>query len=165
MHNCTLHIYVVIPHLLLCLNLKLSSVKLCHFWLKLVKLCISWSCRKIRLIEGNAKCRHLKSLLLKGLFGRCLSVWGPEPHTPPNPYTLYTCIQYTYSAYSHTEGGGGKSWTKDKVRGATVHKAGSKIPTILLFQVFPVFKVNMLFLTKYSMFLVRIAGRGKYVNI
>ncbi len=25
----------------------------------------------------------------------CLSVWGPEPHAPP--YTLFTCIQYTYS--------------------------------------------------------------------
>ncbi len=26
----------------------------------------------------------------------------PEPHTAPPPYTLYTCIQYTYS---HKEGG------------------------------------------------------------
>jgi hypothetical protein len=34
--------------------------------------------RKIRLIEGNAKCRHQK-----GLCGRCLSARGPEPHTPP----------------------------------------------------------------------------------
>jgi hypothetical protein len=27
----------------------------------------------------------------------------PKPHTPPPPYTLYTCILYTYS---HREGGG-----------------------------------------------------------
>jgi hypothetical protein len=33
--------------------------------------------RKIRLIEGNAKCRHLKKLTVQGLCGRCLSVSGP----------------------------------------------------------------------------------------
>ncbi len=58
--------------------------------------------RKIRFIESNAKCRHLKNLPGKGLWGRCLSALGSEPHTPP-PYTLYKCIQYTYS---HREGGG-----------------------------------------------------------
>jgi hypothetical protein len=30
--------------------------------------------RKIRLIEGNAKCRHQKKLPMKGRCGRCLSV-------------------------------------------------------------------------------------------
>jgi hypothetical protein len=30
--------------------------------------------RKIRLIEGNAKCRHLKNIPAKGLCGRSLSV-------------------------------------------------------------------------------------------
>jgi hypothetical protein len=29
--------------------------------------------RKIRLIEGNAKCCNQKNLTVKGLFGRCLS--------------------------------------------------------------------------------------------
>jgi len=33
--------------------------------------------------------------------------------------------------YSHREGEGDKRWTQEKVRGATVHKAGSKIPTWL----------------------------------
>ncbi len=42
---------------------------------------------------------------------------------PPPPYTLYTCIQYTYS---HREGGREESWTREKVRGARVHKARSK---------------------------------------
>ncbi len=79
------------------------------------------SCRKkIGVIEDNAKCRHPKNLQVKGLCSRCFSVWGPEPHTPP--------IQYTYS---HRKGGRGKSWTREKVREATVHKAGSKIPTWL----------------------------------
>ncbi len=71
-----------------------------------------------------------KNLPVKRLCGRCLSVWGPEPHTSPPPLhtVLYTVIKYTYS---HREGGRGESWTREKVRGATVHKAGSKIPTWL----------------------------------
>ncbi len=52
--------------------------------------------RKIRLIEGNAKCRHLKKLTYKGTLRQVFICWGPEPHTPPS-FTLYTCIQYTYS--------------------------------------------------------------------
>jgi hypothetical protein len=37
------------------------------------------------------------------------------PHTPP-PYTLYTCIQYTYS---HMEGGGGRGreLTRERLEG------------------------------------------------
>ncbi len=69
----------------------------------------------IRLIEGNAKCRHLKNGPVKGLCGRCLSVWGPETHTPPPP------------PLDTGRGGRGKSWTTEKVRGATVHIAGLKI--------------------------------------
>jgi hypothetical protein len=51
---------------------------------------ISLQRRKIRLIEGNAKCRHLKKLTCKRTCGRSLSVWGPA-HTPP-PLT-HTCIR------------------------------------------------------------------------
>jgi hypothetical protein len=81
--------------------------------------------RKIRLIEFNAKCRHLKKLTLKWLCGRCLSVWGPEPHT--TPYTLYMCIQYMY-LFTQGKGEGGDSWTREKIRGATVYstKLGRK---------------------------------------
>jgi hypothetical protein len=47
-------------------------------------------------------------------------------YTPPPHYTLYicaifVCIPYTYS---HREGGG--ELTREKVRGATVHKAVAK---------------------------------------
>jgi hypothetical protein len=38
-------------------------------------------------------------------------------------YTLYTCIQYTYS---HREGVTGGELTREKVRRAIVHKAGRK---------------------------------------
>jgi hypothetical protein len=34
-------------------------------------------CRKIRLVESNAKCRHQKNWPVRGLCGRCLSVWDP----------------------------------------------------------------------------------------
>jgi hypothetical protein len=84
------------------------------------------SCRKIRLIEGNAKCRHLKNLTVKVLCGRCLSIWGPGP---PNPLPLTNCIR-VYSKLIHT-GKGGESWTREKGRGERVHKAGSKIPTLM----------------------------------
>ncbi len=79
--------------------------------------------RKIRLIEGNAKCRHLKKLTCK----------GSEAQNPVPPPPLTHCIRmYGYAPYTYSlrEGGGrGESWTREKVRGATVHKAGSKIPT------------------------------------
>jgi hypothetical protein len=84
--------------------------------------------RKVRLIEGNAKCRHLKTITCKGTLRQeyiCLS-----PRTPyTTPYTLYTCILYSIP-YLFTQGRG-KSWTRKKVRGATVHKAGSTIQTWL----------------------------------
>ncbi len=96
----------------------------------------------------------------KGLCVGCLSVWGPLPSqvfvwgglaicrlwiwwdkecltpaendlqhdsTPPTPSQPHTvCIYCTL-----TQGGGRESWTREKVRGATVHNAGSKIPTWL----------------------------------
>ncbi len=68
----------------------------------------------------------LKNWPVKGLRGRWLSVWDPEPHTPPPPCNLQTV--YNVHAYSHREGGS----TREKGRGATVQKAGSKIPTWLI---------------------------------
>ncbi len=44
--------------------------------------------RKIRLIEGNAKCRNLKKFTLKGTLQQ-VSVWGPETHTFPPLHTVY----------------------------------------------------------------------------
>jgi hypothetical protein len=60
-----------------------------------------------------------KKLPVKGLCGRCLSVHGPEPSTP---------LPLTYSILVHIGKGRGGG-TREKVRGATAHKAGSKIPT------------------------------------
>ncbi len=59
---------------------------------------------KIRLIEGNAKCRHLKNLPVKWLWGRCYSVWGPEPHSRP-PTFLTHCIRVYKCTFSHWEEG------------------------------------------------------------
>jgi hypothetical protein len=83
--------------------------------------------RKIRLIECNAKCRYLKKLICKGTLRQMFYL--PEAPSPPmtpysaSPYTLYTCIQYFYS---HREVGEGGELTREKVRGAIVHKAGRK---------------------------------------
>ncbi len=60
--------------------------------------------RKIRLIEGNAQCRHLKKLVCKGTSRQVLICL--RPRTPyPLPYTLCTCILYT-------GGGGEESWRR-----------------------------------------------------
>ncbi len=60
----------------------------------------------------------------------CLRPRTPYPPSPPPPpYTLYKYIQLYL--FTHGRGGGGKSWTREKSRGATVLKAGSKIPTCL----------------------------------
>jgi hypothetical protein len=51
--------------------------------------------RKIRLIEGNAKCCHLKKLTSKGT---AAGVYLPRTPYPPPSYTLYKCIQNAYCA-------------------------------------------------------------------
>jgi hypothetical protein len=125
--------------------------------------------RNIRLIEGNAKCRHLKDWPVKGLCGRCLSVWGPFP--PRFSFGVVKQFYYIGSEsgqkqsvkllqnmvsntppppLSHTltvysvlwlwEGGEGWGrWTREKVRGAIAHNVGPKIPTWLT--AYPVYKL------------------------
>ncbi len=60
--------------------------------------------RKIRPIESNAKCRYLKKLTCKGTLRQVFFLLY-DPILRPF-YTLYACIQYTYS---HREGGGGRA--------------------------------------------------------
>ncbi len=63
--------------------------------------------RKIRLLEGNAKCRHLKELNLKGTLRQVfISLWPRTLYPYPLPYTLFTCIVYT-TVYFFTQGRGG----------------------------------------------------------
>jgi hypothetical protein len=45
---------------------------------------------------------------------------------PPPPYTLYTCIQYIVLIHTGKGVRGGGELTREKVRGAKVHKAGQK---------------------------------------
>jgi hypothetical protein len=60
--------------------------------------------KKIQLIEGNAKCRHLKKLTWTS---RQVSICL-RPRTPYlPPYTLYTCILYTVYLFTQGRGGGG----------------------------------------------------------
>ncbi len=57
---------------------------------------------------------------------------APSPptisYTLPPPLTHCKRVR-VYCILIHTGKGGGKRRTREKVRGATVHKAGSKIPT------------------------------------
>jgi len=55
-----------------------------------------------RLIEGIAKCPHLKKLTCKGTLRQVFICLRPRTPYPSPPYTLSTCIQYHYS---HREGG------------------------------------------------------------
>ncbi len=75
--------------------------------------------RKTRLIESNTKCRYLTNLPVQGLCGRLFYLSeapSPPDHITPDlpPYTLYSCIQYTYS---HREGGRGRANQKEGYRG------------------------------------------------
>ncbi len=54
--------------------------------------------------RSNAKCRHPKNWFVVGLCGRCLSVWGPEPHI----YALPTHCIRVYSILIRTGKGGGE---------------------------------------------------------
>ncbi len=53
--------------------------------------------RKKRLIEGNAKCRHIKDF--------AAGVYLSDAQNPIAPYTLYTCILYTNSHRKGVRGG------------------------------------------------------------
>ncbi len=63
--------------------------------------------RKIKIIEGNAKCRRLNKLTSKGTLQQVFVC--PRPRTPDLP-PLTHCVR-KYSTYSHREGvgeGGGR---------------------------------------------------------
>jgi hypothetical protein len=67
----------------------------------------------INYINNKAKCCNLKNLTVKGLCGRCyLSDDPPPPYDPIPPLHIVYVYMYLRESY-----------------GATVHKAGSKIPT------------------------------------
>ncbi len=80
-----------------------------------------WGRRKIRLKECNAKCRHLKKLPVKGLCGRCLTVWGPEPHNAPTLHTVHV-----YTVYLFTKGRGRRVEPERRLEVQTFTKLGRK---------------------------------------
>ncbi len=80
--------------------------------------------RKIRLIECNAKCRYLNKLTSKGTFQQVFFL--SEARSPPMiPYSPPHAV-YVYTVHLFTHGSVGGELTKEKVRGAIVHKAGRK---------------------------------------
>ncbi len=63
----------------------------------------------------------LKNLPVKGLCGKCLSVWGPEPHCPPPLHIIYV-----YAAYLLTQERGGGVETERSGEGQPFTKLGRK---------------------------------------
>ncbi len=93
----------------------------------------------INYVDTKAKCCLLKKLTCIGTLRQVFRCLRPPPLLWPHsrsPYKLYTCKLYTYS---HRERGRGERWTREKVRRAIAHKAGSEIPTWLT--VSPVYKL------------------------
>ncbi len=82
---------------------------------------------KDKAIEGNVKCRHLKTLTCKGPCGRCLSVWCSEPHTPPPPSHGIR----VYSLLIHT-GGEGRVEPERRLERQQFTKLGRKYQLYLL---------------------------------
>ncbi len=80
--------------------------------------------RKIRLIEGNAKCRHLKKLTLKGALQQVfICLWPRKPYPPP---PLTHCI-LVYSTLIHTaKGGGGRVDPERRLEEQPFTKQGRK---------------------------------------
>jgi hypothetical protein len=65
-------------------------------------------CRKIRLIEANAKCRHLKNYPVKGLAAG-FSLSEAQNLKPPPPHPPHTqCILVYTVVYLFTQGRGGR---------------------------------------------------------
>ncbi len=61
---------------------------------------------KIRLIEGNAKFRHLKKFTCKRTLRQFFICLRPRTTYPPPLYTIYTCKRYTVYILIHTKKGG-----------------------------------------------------------
>jgi hypothetical protein len=74
--------------------------------------------RKIRLIEDNAKCRHLKKLTCKGTLRQVFISLRP----PPLPFTHYVRV---YRILIHT-GKGGEVEPERRLEGQQVTKLGRK---------------------------------------
>jgi hypothetical protein len=85
-----------------------------------------YQCRKIRLIESNAKCNYPKKMTCKRTLRQVfLSVCCPLSSYDPMPPPLHSHCIPVYSILIHT-GKGGEGGGRDKVRGAIVHKASRK---------------------------------------
>ncbi len=105
---------------------KLGQWRILCQWDLLSKVNDHVTRRKIRLIEGNAKCCHLKRLTCKGTLRQVFICLRPKtPYPPPLLHNVYEYTVYLFKA------GRGGSWTIEKVGGVTVYKAGLKIPTWL----------------------------------
>jgi hypothetical protein len=93
-------------------------------------------------VDTKAKCCHLKKLICTGTLRQVVICLSNTPSSPsqgggegerdePEKRGVVICLSNTPSSPSQGGGGGGERWTREKRRGATDHKARSKIPTWL----------------------------------
>jgi hypothetical protein len=88
--------------------------------------------RKIRLIEGNAECRHLKKLICKGILRQVfICMWL---RTPPPLHTVYVYTWYSILIHAGKgrDEGGGRVEPERRLEGQQFTKLGRKIPSIFL---------------------------------
>ncbi len=88
-------------------------------------------------LRTNTILLYLKKLTCKRISRQVFICLRPRTPYPPPLHTVY--VYTVQCTYSHKEGGRGGSWTREKGRGGTVHKDGSKLPTWL--PVSPVYKL------------------------
>jgi hypothetical protein len=72
-------------------------------------------------MNTKAKCRHLKNWPVRDFAAGVYLSEAPSPPMTLSP-PLHNVYVYTVYLYLYTQGGG--ELTREKVRGATVHKAG-----------------------------------------
>ncbi len=77
---------------------------MCHDWKLFTLYFLTLHRRKMGLIEGNPMSSS-KKIPVKELCGRCLSVWGPETHSPLPLHTVYVYTVYLVTHRKEVEGG------------------------------------------------------------
>jgi hypothetical protein len=69
--------------------------------------------RKIRLIEGNAKCRHLKKLTCKGTLRQVFISLRPRTHIPPPLHTQKRQAGGELNQREGERGNSSQSWVEN----------------------------------------------------
>jgi hypothetical protein len=90
-----------------------------------IRVFLTYYRRKIRLIEGNVKCRHLKNLYKKGDLRLVLICPRPRNPYPLLTHFMYCILVHVYSILIHTGKGGGERVEPERMgEGQQITKIG-----------------------------------------